>query len=337
MDKIVVLAGGTGSVKLARALYRLKSNSNTADTSSRVDDNNNSNNNNSKNSNNSKQDMRLSIVCNVGDNIWMHGLYICPDLDTIVYGLAGLLDREKGWGVSNDTFNCLTQLAKLEGEQWFMLGDKDLAIHIIRSMMLREGKRLCEITGYLCSRLGIDAMVIPASDDHVETRIITNAGDIHLQEFWVKNKGMLDVHGIVYKGIEHVRACSNALHAIEEADRIIVAPANPVSSILPILAIRELGDAVRRRRDVCVAVSPIIGSRPVSGPAAKYMKALGYDVSPVSIAEMYRDFTSTLVIHESDRALMDEIKAKDMDVYATDILMDDEEDEVRLARYLLKL
>ncbi|MEM4339610.1 MAG: 2-phospho-L-lactate transferase [Candidatus Nitrosocaldus sp.] len=319
MDKIVVLAGGTGSVKLAMALYRLKSNSG-----------------NSINSN-KRQDMHLSIICNIGDNIWMHGLYICPDIDTIVYGLAGLLDRERGWGVSKDTFNCLAQLAKLEGEQWFMLGDKDLAMHIIRSMMLREGKRLCDVTGYLCSRLGIDARVIPASDDHIETRIFTDAGDMHLQEFWVKHKGMLDVNGIAYKGIEHARTCSSALHAIEEADRIIVAPANPVSSILPILTIRGLGDAVRRRRDVCIAISPIIGSRPVSGPAAKYMKALGYDVSPVSIAEMYRDFASSLVIDESDRVLMDEIKAKGMDVYATDILMDDEEDGVRLARYLLEL
>ncbi len=312
MDKIAVLAGGTGSVKLARALYRLKSNSD-------------------------MQNMHLSIVCNVGDNVWMHGLYICPDIDTIVYGLAGLLDRERGWGVSNDTFNCLAQLAKLEGEQWFMLGDKDLAMHIIRSMMLKEGKRLCKITGYLCSRLGIDARVIPASDDHLETRIVTDRGDMHLQEFWVKHKGMLDVHGIAYKGIEHARACSDALNAIEEADKIIVAPANPVSSILPILAIDGLRDAVRRRRDVCIAVSPIIGSRPVSGPAAKYMKALGYDVSPVSIADMYRDFASSLVIDESDRVLMDEIKAKGIDVYTTDILMDDEEDEVRLARYLLEL
>ncbi|MFN4336789.1 MAG: 2-phospho-L-lactate transferase [Candidatus Nitrosocaldus sp.] len=324
MDRIVVLAGGTGSVKLARAFYRLRM------------DKNNSNNSND-NDNSKMYDIHLSIVCNVGDNIWMHGLYICPDLDTIMYGLAGILDRKRGWGLIDDTFNCLTQLSRLGGEHWFMLGDKDIATHIIRSMMLREGKRLCEVTGHLCSKLGIDARIIPASDDHVETRIITDSGDMHIQEFWVKHKGMLDVKGIVYKGIDDAKACNDALDAIEDADKIVIAPGNPVSSILPILSLRGLRDAMRRARDRCTAVSPIIGNDPVSGPAAKYMRAIGYDISPVSVAEMYRDVASKLVIHETDLAYMDAIRAKGIDVYATDIIMDDEHDETRLASYLLRL
>lgn len=316
MNKITVLAGGTGSVKLARALYRLKQ----------------------SNGNGRRHDIiDLSIVCNVGDNIWIHGLYICPDIDTIVYGLAGMLDKARGWGVSNDTFNCLAQLAVLGGEQWFMLGDKDIAMHMIRSNMLREGKRLCEVTCYVCSRLGIDSRVIPASDDHVETRMVTDAGEMHLQEFWVKHKGMLDVKGVIYKGIDTARACADALDAIGEADRIVIAPANPVSSILPILTIRELSYAMKRARERCIAVSPIIGSSPVSGPAAKYMRALGYDVNPASIAEIYKDFASKLVIHGTDEVYMDAIRAKGMDVYATDILMDDEHDELRLASYLLNI
>ncbi len=318
MDRVVVLAGGTGSVKLARALYRLKMDKNS-------------------NYDSKIHDIHLSIVCNVGDNIWMHGLYICPDLDTIMYGLGGVLDRRRGWGLIDDTFNCLAQLARLGGEHWFMLGDKDMATHIIRSMMLREGKRLCEVTDHLCSRLGIDARVIPASDDHVETRIITDSGDMHLQEFWVKHKGMPDVKSIVYRGIDDARVCDDAINAIEEADKIIIAPGNPVSSILPILSLRGLRDAMMRVRERCTAVSPIIGKDPVSGPAAKYMRALGYDISPVSVAEMYRGVISKLVIHNTDLEYMDAIRAKGIDVYATDIIMDDEHDEARLASYLLRL
>ncbi|MCS7141957.1 MAG: 2-phospho-L-lactate transferase [Candidatus Nitrosocaldus sp.] len=325
---VVVLSGGTGSVKLARALYRLEQEGSVGRSncgcSGRSD---------------YKHDERihLSIVCNVGDNVWMHGLYICPDIDTIVYGLAGVLDRVRGWGIAYDTFNCLAQLALLEGEQWFMLGDRDMAMHIVRSRMLREGRRLCEVTGYVCSKLGINANVLPASDDHVETRMVTDRGEMHLQEFWVRYKGTLDVNGVVYRGVENARACDDALHAVEEADTIIIAPANPVSSILPILAVKELGDAVRRARSRCIAVSPIVGSSPVSGPAAKYMRALGYDVNPVSIACMYREFASRLVIHGTDEHYADTIRGMGVDVYTTDILMDDEHDELRLASYLLSI
>ncbi len=303
MSKITVLAGGTGSIKLVRALYKL-----TRD---------------------------ISIVCNVGDNIWLHGLYICPDVDTVVYGLANMLDTSKGWGVNGDTFNCLEQLRLLGEDNWFALGDKDLALHIVRSRMLREGKSLREVTKHICYKLGIYADVIPASNDTLETRILTEQGEMHLQEFWVKYKALPDVKGIVYKG--DAKACYEALKAINSSDKVIIAPANPVSSIGAILAIQGIRKVLNANRSKCIAVSPIVGGSPVSGPASKYIRALGYDVNVFSIAKMYNDIISALVIDKEDVKYKDAIEALGIKVHVTDILMHDEESELRLARFLLSV
>lgn len=303
MSNITVLAGGTGSIKLVRALYRL-----TRD---------------------------ISIVCNIGDNIWLHGLYICPDIDTVVYGLANMLDTNKGWGVKGDTFNCLEQLRLLGEDHWFALGDKDLALHIVRSRMVREGKSLSEVTKHICYKLGICADVIPASNDMLETRILTEQGEMHLQEFWVKHKALPEVKGIVYKG--DAKACVEALKAIDSSDKVIIAPANPVSSIGAILAVKYMREVLNANRGKCVAVSPIVGDSPVSGPASKYMRALGYDVNVFSIAKMYNDVISVIVIDKEDVKYKDAIEALGIKVYATDILMHDEDSELRLARFLLSV
>jgi len=299
---IVVLSGGTGSIKLVRALYRLKRD--------------------------------ISIVCNVGDNIWLHGLYICPDIDTVVYGLAGILDA-RGWGLKNDTFNCLDQLSLLGEERWFMLGDKDIALHIVRSKLMREGKSLSEVTDYICRRLGIDTQtrIIPVSDEHMETRILTPQGRMHLQEFWVKHRGMLDVKDIEYVG--NARASSKALDAIMKSSKIIIPPANPVSSIGSILAIQGIRDALKSKRDSCIAISPIVGDGAVSGPAGKYMLALGYEPNVYSLSFMYRDFISSLVIDVKDMKYKESIEGLGIRVHIKDILLDDAS-ALELARYLIE-
>ncbi len=304
MGNVTVLAGGTGSVKLVRALYKLN-----------------------------KKD--ICIICNVGDNIWLHGLYICPDIDTIVYGIADMLDVNRGWGVKGDTFNCLEQLKLLGEDNWFMLGDKDLALHILRSRLLREGKSLCEVTKYLCYKLGIDAKIIPASNDTLETRILTEQGDMHLQEFWVKYKGLLDVKDIKYKG--YARACEEALDAINNSSKIIIAPANPISSIGAILAVQGIKEALNANRSKCIAVSPIIGDSPVSGPAGKYMRALGYDVNALSIAKLYSSIISSIVIDTRDVKYKGDIEGLGIKVHVTEIFMNDEIEELRLARFLLNI
>lgn len=296
---ITILAGGTGSIKLVRGLD--------AD----------------------------NVVCNVGDNIWLYGLYICPDIDTIIYGLANILDRERGWGIKDDTFNTLEQLERLGIDTWFKVGDKDLATHLLRTKMLREGKRLYDITKFIKEKFNITPDIIPSTEDHIETLIQTDQGMMHLQEFWVKHRGELEVKNIIYNYIERAEGCNRAVDAIYNSDAVIIAPANPITSINPIISIREIHTAIKDRRDVCIAVSPIIGENPISGPAGKYMRALNYQVSPYGVAEFYAKFIKGLIIDESDKGYANVIEDRfGIKVYTTDIIMKDEHDEHRLAKFI---
>lgn len=302
---ITVLAGGTGSVKLVRGLDSL-----TKD---------------------------LSIICNVGDNVWLHGLCICPDIDTIVYGLANMLDIERGWGIRHDSFEFLRYLELLGGESWFKIGDRDLATHVVRTKMLKDGRSLFDVTQWMCNRFGVNAKVIPITDNHMETRVITDDGDMHLQEFWVKHGANMQVKDIVYSGASKARPTLQALDAIRSSSMVIIAPANPVTSIAPMLAIKGVRDALAKVKNKCIAVSPIIGNKPISGPAAKYMQALGIEISAYGVAKFYSDVISRFIIHTSDRQYASKIEDLGMKVHYTNIIMKDRKDESRLASYLLGL
>ncbi len=279
----------------------------------------------------------FAVVCNVGDNIWLHGLYICPDIDTIVYGLANMLDIEKGWGVKHDSFEFLKHLELLGEESWFRIGDKDLATHLVRTKMLRDGKSLSDITQLLCTRLGVNTRVIPATDNHMETRVVTEIGEQHLQEFWVKHGASMEVREIVYSGANRARPTLQTLDAIKSSSMVIIAPANPVTSIAPILAVKGIRDLLAKVKNKCVALSPIIGNKAVSGPAEKYMQALGLEVSPFGVAKFYSDIVSRFVIHSSDQQYAGKIEDLGMKVYHTNIIMNDNKDESRLASYILGL
>lgn len=300
---ITVLAGGTGSVKLVRGLAR------------------------------SAKDM--VVISNVGDNIWLYGLYVCPDIDTIIYGLGGVLDEKRGWGVRGDSFECLEQLKKLGAPAWFSLGDRDIATHVLRTDMIRAGKSLSEITGWMRDRHSVAARVIPATDDEVTTRITTGKGNMHLQEFWVKHGGAPRVTGVKYDGADRAVPCRGAVDAIRHSDAVIIAPANPVSSIGPIVAIEGLRKELARNREKVLAVSPLIGGKAVSGPAVKYMKALGLEISPVGVAQFYRDFAGAFVISRGDHRMARRIEALGMKVYETNITMKSRQDEERLGRHIL--
>jgi LPPG:FO 2-phospho-L-lactate transferase len=300
---ITVLAGGTGSIKLIRGLASLHRD--------------------------------LKVVSNVGDNIWHYGLYICPDIDTVIYGLAGMLDSRQGWGIKNDSFECLHQMQMLGEQTWFKLGDRDLATHLLRTIMLKNGKSLSYITEWMRKKYAVSTRIIPATDDPVETRVLTDRGEMHIQEFWVKHRAEPPVINITYKGAEKARINPKVIQAIRESKLIIIPPANPVSSIGPILAIRSLKKALVEERKKIVAVSPLIGNRAISGPAVKYMEAMKLPTSPFGVAENYSDFVTKFVISKNDADSSRKIERFGMKVYETDILMKTSDDENRLASYLL--
>ena len=304
---ISVLAGGTGSIKLVRGLAAIK-----------------------------KED--IVVICNVGDNIWMHGLYVCPDIDTITYGLANMLDQKRGWGIKGDSFQCLAQMKKIGAPTWFGLGDKDLAIHLLRTSMMKDGKSLSEITNFFRKCYSISAQLIPATDKELTTSILTTTrGDMHLQEFWVKHKGRPTVTGVRYDNASRATANTAAIEAIKQCRAVVIAPANPVSSIGPIMALSELRKELMQKREKVIAISPLIGRKAVSGPAIKYMKALGLENSSVGVAKYYRDFVSKFIISMEDHSMKLQIEALDMQVYETNITMKARTDEVRLGRHILKL
>ena len=307
---ITIIAGGTGSVKLVRGIAQL------------TDD--------------------ISVIANVADNIWLYGMYVCPDIDTLVYGLAGILDEKRGWGIKGDTFSFLDQLKKTGADTWFGLGDRDLATHVLRTdMMKHDRQNLTQVTAYFTEKFGVGAKILPVTDSDVQTMIITDIDTnkmMHLQEFWVKNAGRPEVKGIEYIGINTAYPTKQALEAINSADKIILAPGNPVSSIGPTLALLSVKKALAERRQDVVAVSPIIGDSAISGPAAKYLSAVGVEATATGVADFYQEVVGSMVIDKSDHeAEMERITRLGMEVYETNIIMQGRLDEVDLGRYLLDL
>jgi|TARA_B100002003_G_scaffold9372_3_gene8160 LPPG:FO 2-phospho-L-lactate transferase len=301
---LAVLAGGTGSAKLVRGLAKT------------VTDN-------------------ITIIVNVGDNIKLHGLHICPDIDTILYTLSDQLNSGQGWGIKDDTYNFLHQVSKYGYDDWFKLGDKDLALHLVRTNLLNAGWTLSEATHVIAKRMDIAQTVLPASNDHVETLIDTPQGEMHLQEFWVKLKGKPDVVGVKYVGSKKSQPAPNVVNTILEAEKVIICPANPVSSIGPMTHILGIKEALIRARDRVVAISPIICDNPVSGPADKFLRSIGVDVSPKGITELYSSFVSKMIIDENDKAMITDIEKIGVKVSVTDIMMRTGDDEQKLAKFVI--
>lgn len=304
---ITVLAGGTGSAKFVRGLTRVI-----------------------------PQD-EITVIVNVGDDFALHGLSISPDLDTIVYALAGVLDAKRGWGVKKDTFNCLDLLKRYRQPTWFNLGDKDLATHVFRTLRLREGYALSAFVKEMCKLLKVTAHVFPASNDRIETWIKTAKGILHLQDFWVRRKGKDNVKGVYYEGSETAHPIPEVLDAIRNSTAIFVSPANPITSIAPILAVQSIRKALLMTRAPKLAVSPIVGRTPVSGPAGKLMRGLGFEVSPLGVAHFYVDFLDHLLIHKSDHRYKRDIEKLGVKCHVTDIVMTHLKSEQRLASLSLDL
>ncbi|MCZ6621728.1 MAG: 2-phospho-L-lactate transferase [Deltaproteobacteria bacterium] len=279
----------------------------------------------------------LVIICNTADDFVFHGLHISPDLDTITYTMAGLSDAAKGWGIRDDTFVVLDWLGRLGGESWFKLGDRDLATHIMRSNLLREGLTLSQITERIRKRLGIESIILPMSDDRVETRIETPSGEISFQDYFVRGRWRDEVHRITFTGVEKCRPAPGVLDSIREASAVILCPSNPITSIGPILAVPGIRSALRETRARIIAVSPIIRGMPYSGPAHKFMAAMGIEVSAFGVASAYRDFLTLILIALEDSELMRKIEGLGIQTVTTSIRLESLDDRRRVARELLAL
>ena len=278
----------------------------------------------------------LTVIVNTGDDIELHGLHISPDMDTIIYTLAGVVDEEKGWGIKGDTFNCLEAISRFGQETWFTLGDRDLATHLYRTMLLRKGQKLSEITGKIARVFGLNLTVLPMTDDRFETRIKTKDGSIHFEEYFVQKKCQEEVLGVEFIGAENVKPAIGVLDAIAASDLLIVCPSNPIVSIGTILAVNGIREALRKTKARKVAVSPIVAGTPIKGPADKLLKALGLEVSAFGVAKLYADFLDTFIIDIADAEEKTRIEELGVEVKVTNTIMRSLEDKVALAKTVLK-
>ena len=304
---IVVLTGGTGGAKLIEGL------------AAEIDS------------------AELTIICNTGDDCVLHGLHISPDIDTITYTLAGLVDDAKGWGIKDDTFTALEQLGRLGADTWFKLGDRDLATHITRTGLMAEGLTLSQVTDRIRKALGITWRILPMSDDRVETRLRAGDKELTFQEYFVKERWQPMVRKVYYAGAVKSKPAPGVLNALGSASGIVVCPSNPVTSINPILAVPGIRDALKETSATVVGVSPIIGAAAITGPAHKLMSASGWEASALGVARAYADFLDVFVIANEDENLKAGIEELNVRAVTADIRMNDLASKRRLAREVLAL
>jgi LPPG:FO 2-phospho-L-lactate transferase len=272
----------------------------------------------------------LTVIVNTADDLEMHGLHISPDLDTVMYTLAGIANPETGWGIVGDTFNNFDMLDKMGMSPWFRLGDRDLAIHLTRTELLRQGKTLSEAIAFLSKQLGVEARILPMTNDRVRTIVDTDEGLFSFQEYFVKSRWRPTVRSLIYEGADEAEGQPDAVRAIETATTIVIAPSNLYLSIDPILSIAEVKDALLNASAPIIAVTPIIGGEAVKGPAAKLMRELGEEPSALAVAQHYADFINGFVLDERDADLKNQIEDLGMGVLVTDTLMNNDDDRARL-------
>ena len=305
--RVAALAGGTGAAKLLRGLAA------------------------------SLDPSALSVVVNTGDDAEVWGLHVSPDLDSVMYALAGVLDPGRGWGRADETFRCLSAMAVYGAPTWFALGDRDLATHLVRTRALRAARSLSAITAELCRALGVAPRILPMSDDAVRTTIRTPEGRLGFQEYFVRDKCQVEVVGVDYEGAERARPAPGVLEAIGDAQLVVVCPSNPVTSVGPILAVPGIAEALAATRARVVGVSPIVGGAAVSGPAGALMRARGLPVSPVGIVRAYAPWLRALLVAREDAACAAELAALGVRAVPTDVMMPDAAREIALARVVLEL
>jgi LPPG:FO 2-phospho-L-lactate transferase len=301
---IVALAGGVGGAKLADGLQRVAGKT-------------------------------LTVIVNTGDDFELHGLHISPDLDTVMYTLAGIANPETGWGIAGDTFTCLAMLALYGADDWFGLGDRDLAAHVLRSCWRRDGNTLYEVTARLSKALGLTATIVPMTNNPVATMVGTNEGDLAFQEYFVHRGWAPIVKSVSFAGIESAQPTREALAALERAEAIIFCPSNPFVSIEPILSVGAIRERIRNARCPRIAVSPIVSGEALRGPAAKMSRELGMEPSAFAVAKRYQGLIGGFVLDRADQSQADDIRALEMEVLVTDTVMKTNGDRERLAREIV--
>jgi LPPG:FO 2-phospho-L-lactate transferase len=286
----------------------------------------------------------LTIIVNTGDDFEWHGLYVCPDLDTVTYTLGGVANTVTGWGVANDTFEAIGALQRLGVEPWFKIGDRDLATHVYRTELLRQGKTLTEATHIITRALNIQATILPMTDDRFRTLVETDQGVLEFQDYFVRRQWQPVIKRILFDGAETAHATPQVISALQHADAIIIAPSNPFVSVGPILALTPapLSHPVSaQRRDgrgdggegskLIVAVSPIVGGQALKGPAAKMFRELGWEPSALAVAQRYQGLVSHFVLDQLDAAQESAIQSLGMKTLVTNTIMQSVDDRVRLA------
>jgi len=305
--KIVALAGGVGAAKLLSGLVRVVS------------------------------PEELTVIVNTGDDFQWMGLYICPDIDTITYTLAGIENTETGWGVLEDTFHGLERLKQLGCDTWFRLGDRDLATHILRTHILQSGDKLSEATANICRRNGIRTTIIPMTNSFVPTLVQTNEGILSFQDYFVRRRWEPEVRGFVYQNCENSKPAPGLLDGLEQADAIIVCPSNPFISIAPILAIPGIENSLIRSKAKVLAISPIIAGRAIKGPVARMLGQLGMEVSAAGIAGIYGHLADIFILDNNDRTLVDQVSSLGMQAFIAQTLMDTLDSKIALAEKILEI
>jgi LPPG:FO 2-phospho-L-lactate transferase len=280
---------------------------------------------------------RLTVIVNTGDDRDFYGLHVSPDLDIVMYTLAGVVDEAHGWGIRNDSHNTMQQLTHYGNEDWFLLGDRDLATHIHRTNLLRQGKSLSEVTEELRNFFGLHMRILPMTDQAVATHIQTPVGLLHFQEYMVKRHCSDEVQDVVFVGARESRPAPGVVDAIKKAEAILIAPSNPIVSIGSILAVPGIHDALHEASGMVVAVSPIVGGAPIKGPADKLMRGLSMEVSAVGVARCYRDFLDVMVIDKQDEHLLSEIEDLGIPAVATNTIMHDMAAKAALAQKVLEV
>jgi len=277
----------------------------------------------------------LTIIVNTGDDLLWWGLYVSPDIDSITYVLSGMLSKERGWGVKGDTFFCLQHMGQLGQPIWFHAGDRDLAVHILRSKLLAEGKTLSEVTAEIADKLGVKARILPMSNSRVETRVGTPMGELSFEEYFVQRWFQDPVESIRFAGAADAEPAPGVIDAIVNADVVLLAPSNPITSIGPILAVPGVREALHKTRGRIAAVSPIVAGEAVAGPAGILMASQGLPVSVAGIAQAYHDFLDMLIVDVRDTESADELRKSGLRVQVAKTVMRTAEDKAELASAVL--
>ncbi|HTI15586.1 MAG TPA: 2-phospho-L-lactate transferase [Dictyobacter sp.] len=279
---------------------------------------------------------QITVIANTGDDRDVYGLRVSPDTDIVIYTLSGSVDEKNGWGLRGDTNNAMQQLTSYGYENWFWLGDRDLATHIHRTNLLRQGKTLSEITAGLTKSFGLQLRILPMSDQPIETHIKTPDGLIHFEEYMIKRQCSDEVQDVIFVGADTAKPAPGVIDAIKQADAVLIAPSNPIVSIGSILSVPGIHEALHETSGMVVAVSPIVGGAPIKGPADKLMRGLHVEVSAVGVARRYRDFLDVMVIDEQDAHLKEAIEDLGIPTVVTNTIMSDSVAKANLARAVLQ-